>query len=214
MATAVTNKANIQPIPCDRYVITASQVVKYLQDQLGFNIGYDFTRWVGVATESSYVRMRVVFNPKDIIADTGSGDYVDRILASNGAGMQFKDTVIAALKPFMFPDNTAYAQKSQDEVDRMYLIGIFGDRWEEILRFSKLTYNPKANLFRLYLRPERIIYDMLADPANDEVDGNMSIIAVSGTTSDTIRWEVAVERKNTAFTAGTDLSMDQIFYKQ
>jgi hypothetical protein len=127
--------------------------------------------------------------------------------------MQFKDTVMSALKPFMFPDNTAYAQKSQDDIDRMYLIGIAGDRWEEILRFSKLTYNPQANLFRLYLRPERIIYDMLSDPSKDEVDGNMSILSVAGTTSDTIRWEVAVERKNTAFTAGTDLSMDQIFYR-
>ena len=121
----VTNKANIQPIPCDRYVITASQVVKYLQDQLGFAVGYDFTRWVGVSTNNSYVRMRVVFNPKDIVADTNSTDYVDRVLSSNGAGLQFKDTVMAALKPYMFPDNTAYAQKSQDEIDRLYLLGIF-----------------------------------------------------------------------------------------
>ena len=78
MATVV-NKAGIQPITCDRYTITASQVVKYLQDQLGFNIGYDFTRWVGVSTNNSYVRMRVVFNPKDIIADSNSTDYVDKI---------------------------------------------------------------------------------------------------------------------------------------
>ena len=213
MAT-VTNKANIQPIPCDRYVITASQVVKYLQDQLGFSVGYDFTRWVGVSSDQSYVRMRVVFNPKDIVADSNSTDYVDRVLASNGAGLQFKDTVIAALEPYTFPENVAYSQKTQDETDRMYLIGIFGDRWEEILRFSKLTYNPQANLFRLYLRPERIIYDMLSDPSTDQVAGNMSIIGVSGTTSDTIRWEVAVERKNTSFETGTNLSMDQIFYKQ
>lgn len=210
----VVNKSGVQPIPCDRYVITASQVIKYLQDQLGFSVGYDFTRWVGVSADNSYVRMRVVFNPKDILTDTKSTDYVDRVLSSTGSGLQFKDTVMSALKPYMFPDNIAWAQKSQDDFDRMYLIGIFGDRWEDILRFSKLTYNPKANLFRLFLRPERIIYDMLSDPTTDEVDGSMSIIAVAGTTSDTIRWEVAVERKNAAFTAGTDLSMDQIFYNK
>lgn len=210
---ATTNKANIQPIPCDRYVITASQVVKYLQDQLGFNIGYDFTRWVGISADQSYVRMRVVFNPKDIVADSNSSDYVDRILAAKGAGLQFKDTVIEALKPYMFPDNIGYVQQTQEDYERMYSLGIAGDRMEELARFSKLTYNPQAKLFRLYLRPERIIYDMLSDPSTDKVDGNMSILTVSGTTSDTIRWEVSVERKNTAFTAGSDLSMDQIFYK-
>jgi hypothetical protein len=213
MATTVSNKAGIQPIPCDRYTITASQVVKYLQDQLGFNVGYDFTRWVGVSADQSYVRMRVVFNPKDIVADTSSSDYVDKILAAKGAGIQFKDTVMAALKPYMFPENLGFAQTTQDEIDRRYVLGIAGDRWEELLRFAKLTYNPQAKLFRLYLRPERIIADMLADPATDKIDGNMSITGVSGTTSDTIRWEVSVEKKNSEFVAGSDLSMDQIFYR-
>ena len=55
---------------------------------------------------------------------------------------------------------------------------------------------------------------MLSDPATDKVDGTMSILAVQGTSSDTIRWEVAVERKGNNFAAKTDLSMDQIFYRQ
>jgi hypothetical protein len=214
MANVITNKSGVQPVPCDRYVITSSQVIKYLQDQLGFSVGYDFTRWVGVSADQSYVRMRVVFNPKDIIADSASKDYVDKVLEAKGAGLQFKDTVINTLKPYMFPDNTGLVQKSQDDIDRMYLIGIFGERYEEILRFAKLSYNQQANLFRLYLRPERIIYDMLADPSTDKVDGTMSILAVAGTSSDTIRWEVAVERNNGAFSSKTDLSMDQIFYRQ
>lgn len=209
----IVNKAGIQPVPCDRYVITSSQVVKYLQDQLGFTIGYDFTRWVGVSPDHSYVRMRVVFNPKDIMADSKHQDYVDRLLESKGAGMQFKDTVMETLKPFMFPDNIGLVQASQEDIDRMYALGIITERYEEIAKFTKLSYCAQANLFRLYLRPERIICDMLANPKTDKVDGNLSIIAVAGTSSDTIRWEVAVERKNTTFAAKTDLSMDQIFYK-
>ena len=192
MANEIVNKSGVQPVPCDRYVITSSMVLKYLQDQLGFSVGSDFTRWVGVTPEQSYVRMRVVINPKDIMADSNSKDYVDRILESKGAGIQFKDTVINTLKPYTF----------------------FGDRYEEISRFAKLSYSSQANLFRIYLRPERIIYDMLSDPATDKVDGTMSILAVQGTSSDTIRWEVAVERKGNNFAAKTDLSMDQIFYRQ
>ncbi len=214
MANEIVNKSGVQPVPCDRYVITSSMVLKYLQDQLGFSVGSDFTRWVGVTPEQSYVRMRVVINPKDIMADSNSKDYVDRILESKGAGIQFKDTVINTLKPYTYPDNVGLVQKSQEDIDRMYLIGIFGDRYEEISRFAKLSYSSQANLFRIYLRPERIIYDMLSDPATDKVDGTMSILAVQGTSSDTIRWEVAVERKGNNFAAKTDLSMDQIFYRQ
>lgn len=210
----VINKAGIQPIPCDRYVITASQVVKYLQDQLGFAVGYDFTRWVGVSADNSYVRMRVVFNPKDIIADSSSKDYVDKLLESKGAGMQFKDTIIEALKPYMYPENVGLIQNSQEDINRLYSLGIITERYEEIVRFSKLTYSSEAHLFRLYLRPERIIYDMLSNPDTNKVDGTMSIIAVAGTSSDTIRWEVAVERKTANFSSKTDLSMDQIFFRQ
>lgn len=207
----VGNKADIEPVPCDRYVITSSQVIKYLQDQLGFNVGYDFTRWVGVSVDQSYVRMRVIFNPKDIVASISTSNYVDNLLAQNGAGVQFKDTVINALRPYMYPENIAYAQTTQEELDRRYIIGIVGDRWDEIVRFSKLTLNRKANLYRLYLRPERIIADMLSNPSTDKIDGNMKIIAVYGTTSDTIRWEVVVEKKGNSFTSPTALSMDQIF---
>ena len=209
MANSIANKSGVQPVPCDRYVITSSQVIKYLQDQLGFSVGYDFTRWVGVSPDQSYVRMRVVFNPKDLIADSNSTDYVDKVLEASGAGIQFKDTVINTLKPYMFPDNTGFVHKSQDDIDRMYLIGIFGERYEEILRFAKMSYSQQANLFRLYLRPERIIFDMLKDASTDKIDGEASIVRVAGTTSDTIQWLVIVSNKGKAYTSSLDI--DTIF---
>ena len=85
--------------------------------------------------------MRVVFNPKDIIADSNSTDYVDKILEASGAGIQFKDTVMTALKPYMFPENLGYAQTTQEEADRRYVLGIAGDRWEELLRFATRCLN-------------------------------------------------------------------------
>ena len=210
----VINKAGIQPIPTDRYIITGSEVTKYLQEQLACNVGYDFTRWTGVSPDCSYVRMRIIYNPKDIVAETStSRDYADRKLAEFSAGLMFKDTILEALKPFMYPENVADIRNRPDDLQRLYTIGVFDDRLNEIIQHSKLNYCQEANVFRLYLRPERIIADMLADPATDKIDGNMSITGVSGTTSDTIRWEVSVEKKNSEFVAGSDLSMDQIFYR-
>lgn len=211
MATTVINKAGIQPIPTDRYSISTSEVVTYLQDQLGFGIGCDFTRWTGVSVDQSYVRMRAVFNPNDIIATTSSRDYVDRVLAENAAGIMFKDTVINTLKPFMYPDTINDVRNHPDDINRLYQIGVFGERFDEILRYSKLTYCREANMFRIYLRPERIIAEMLADPSTGKIDGDMSILAVNGTTSETIRWEVAITKNNHTFVGSTDLSIDAIF---
>ena len=45
MATSITNKANIKPIPVDSYEISAADVVNFLQNELGFALtAYDFTR--------------------------------------------------------------------------------------------------------------------------------------------------------------------------
>ena len=209
--TTINNRAGIQPIPTDRYVITSSDVVKYLQDQLTFGVAADFTRWVGVSPDLSYVRMRVVLAPSDIVADTGSKDYVDRVLAANAAGIMFKDTAINALKPFMYPDNVAEVRKNIEDVNRLYQLGVFDDRLNEIIAFSKLNYCREANVFRIFLRPERIIADMLADPSTGKIDGDMSILAVQGTASETIRWEVAVTRNKNAFANNQLMSVDAIF---
>lgn len=207
----VLNKAGIQPIPADRYNISTGEVVKYLQDQLGFNIAYDFTRWTGVTVDQSYVRMRVVFNPSDIIATATSKDYVDRILEENAAGIKFKSNVIDTLKPFMYPKTVQDVKNHPEDIQRMYSIGIFNERLDEIIRNSQLNYCREANLFRVYLRPERIITDMLSDPSTGEVDGELSILAVNGTTSDTIRWLVEVNHHRTTFSGDTKISIDAIF---
>lgn len=210
----VINEAGIQPIPTDRYLITGSQIIKYLQDQLTFGIGCDFTRWTGVSPDLSYVRMRVIFNPKDIIASTTtSKDYADRKLAEYSAGLTFKDTVIDTLKPFMYPENVADVRNNPEELQRLYTIGVYDDRLNEIISQSKLNYCQEANVFRLYLRPERIITKMLSDPATGKIDGDMSIITVLGTTSESIRWDVAVSKERSRFDGG-QLSIDAIFNRR
>jgi hypothetical protein len=207
----VVNKAGIQPIPTDHYTITGSEVVKYLQDQLGFGVAFDFTRWTGAVPDLSYVRMRVVFNPKDIVVDSAAKDYVDRKLEEYAAGTKFDTDTIEILKPFMYPTNINELRNNPEDMQRLYMLGILEDRFDEIVRNTKLNYCREANVFRLYLRPERIIEDMLRNPTTNNIDGTMSILGVRGTSSETIRWDVAVTRKPNAFIGNSELSVDAIF---
>lgn len=206
------NKANIKPIPMERYSISSSDVIKYLQDQLGFTIAYDFTRWTGITENLSYVRMRVVLNPDNIIAKNTSSDYVDRILADNAAGIRFKDTVIDTIKPYMYPNNVGDIANRPEDLNRLFQMGLYNERLAEILKYANLTYSKESNVFLIYLRPERIISDMLSDPSTNKIDGDLSIIGVHGTTSETIRWDVAITKNNNSF-GNSEISMDALFNK-
>lgn len=206
------NKAGVSPVPTDRYVISSTDVAAYLQTQvLGCSIGYDFTRWTGVSPDHSYVRMRAVFAPKDIIATSKTRDYVDKVLEENAAGIQFKSDMIKALEPFMYPSGIINIRNHQEEAARLHQYGLFGDRLDEVITYSKFTYTKEHNYFLIYLRPERIIADMLADPATNKIDGEFSIIGVNGTTSDTIRWDAEVSRNNGFNMANNGISVDYLF---
>lgn len=210
---AITNKAHIAPVPTERYVISTNDVVNYLENEvLGFKIGYDFTRWTGATPEQSYVRMRTVIRPSDILAPVNNDNYVDRVLNDNAAGLRFKDNVIKLLEPFMFPKTTNNLQSHPEDMQRLYQLGLFGERLDEVIKNAQLNYSQEHGYFRLYLRPERIIADMLADPATNQIDGTMQIVAVHGTTPETIRWEVEVTKSST-FMSGSNISIDAIYNK-
>ena len=75
---------------------------------------------------------------------------------------------------------------------------------------SRLKYNKEANVFTICLGPEYILKDMLSDPVTGEVPGKFMIVAVLGTTPETIRWKVNVVR-NMSTTRNTDVSLDSLF---
>ena len=206
----VVNKAGIEPIPSDRYVISTAQVVQYLQDKLGFGFGFDFTRWVGAVPDNSYVRMRCVFQSSDIIMAANDTDYVTRILNKNSAAIVFKDTVMDVLKPYMYPKIDESLAQDQEALKRMYQMGLFGERLGEVARYSELDYCEQKGVWRLYLAPEKIIVDMLSDPKTGKPNGDLSIITVLGTSSESIRWEVSVSRKTNVL-ANTDLSVEAVY---
>ena len=208
------NKAGVTPRPVETYDITSSDVTNYLENKiLGFKIGCDFTRWTGVSPESSYVRMRAVITPKDIVSTVKDKDYVSKILAENNAGLCFKEDVINSLKQFMYPASIINLKNQPNELQRMYQCGLYGDRLDELISNASLTYAEPVDLFKVYLRPERIIADMLADPNTGEIDGDFAIIGVHGTTSETIRWEAIVSHNN-ALASSNNLNIDAIFNRR
>lgn len=217
MANLIINKAGIQPVPTDSYLITGSDVIKYLRDQLGFDLaGYDFTRWTGTETAEfgyvlGYVRMRVVFYADDIVAKKSSKDYIDRVLEQNASGIAFKSSVIDTIKPFMYPESVKDIFAHPEDLEKMARRGIYGERLEELIMNQSLNYCPGANCFRLYLRPERIIEDMLRNPTTNEIDGNFTILKIHGTSSETIRWEVLVNKGRNSIIGDSNISLNTLF---
>lgn len=207
------NKGGINRLPIDVYKFSSTDVVNYLESNvLGFKLlKSDFTRWTGVSENHSYVRMRVVISPKDILVKSSGNGYVDRFLASNAAGMKYDEDVIRALEPFMYPASIANIRKHPEVIQRLGQYGVCGKNLDDIIANSGITYNSNVNCFGVYLRPERIIAQILEDPAKNEIDGNMSIISVEGTTSETIRWTCLVVGNENIPLGNKDISVDAIF---
>lgn len=201
-------KAQIAPMPIEIYKYSTGDLTNYLRNQLGFDVAVDYRRWTGITANHSYVRMRVVILPKDIVMPITSNNFTDRILNENSAGMTFKKEVLETLKPYMYPANIDQLKAHPETLRHLYEYGVYGDRLEEIIRYAKLDYSKDAGFFRLYLRPERIIADMLSDPDTNKIDGQMAITRVLGETQETFQWEIQVT-SNTGLSG--DISIDKIF---
>lgn len=216
-----TNKAGVKRQAVDRYIISSAMVLNYLQNQLGFQVAADFTRWTGVTANHSYVRMRVVIDPKDIVAAQPQSQlWAERVMQENAAGIQFQDNVMEILRPFMFKETFGQNIPAED-LEKMYTYGIVGDKLADLISKNKLAYSPNMKVFRLYLRPEAIIRDMLSDPKSGNIvmeddegnqfPANFNITGVFGVESDTIRWEVELSRGNMANTEIGVIDFDKLF---
>lgn len=219
---SITNNAGIKRQPVDRYIISSAQVLQYLQNKLGFQVGADFIRWTGVTANHSYVLMRVVIDPKDIVAaQPASQLWAEKQLQENAAGIMYQEDVIETLRPFMFPEILDPNRLSREELEKMYKYGVYGQNLADIITKSKLTYSPEVKLFRVFLRPDMIIQSMLAEPTSNRIvmegdDGQvypakLAITGVFGVESDTIRWEVEVSRGSMANTEIGIIDFEKIF---
>lgn len=211
------NKGNIEPQKMERYYVSSSKVTEYLQEQLGFPIAVDYTRWTGVSQNFNYVRMRVGIRYGDLVAEQNtSSDYATRQINANSQMLPLKENVVKTLKQYMYLDMDRISQElNNDDVKRkFYLYGLHGDRLLELIKFSKLTYIQSLKMWRVYLRPEEVIRDMLSDPATGKVDGRLDITGVFGTDSDTIRWEVEIRKDSKSVGDMGVVSLEKLFQQQ
>ena len=217
----MATKANLKTLPVEHHIVSSSDVVEYLQNELGFAFDCDFklldnrAEWEKPTTVNKcYVIMRVVFRPEDICVPDSTGDYVDYVLKETGSGRRFKDNVIEQLKPFMFPENMPQARQDPVKLQQFAEMGLYGEDLERLMRRPRLFYDQVNDRFGLYLRPERIIADMCADPATDKIDGVMAFGYVSNSANNAaaISWGVNVYHGNTVIgTNGSGVTVEAVF---
>lgn len=172
------------------FTFTSSQVTQHLRDQiLGVKGGVsaDYTRWTGISENESYVRMRVMLDPRVICRSTKPETDGERIIQEVFGDPSIREDADEALKPFTYPMiNTNDIQNLQ----RLYKQGLAGQRLQEVMAFRKLV--PLSNnMYGIYLRPETIIGHILSDPVSGKTP-LWKIVSVGGMTSDTIVWRCIV----------------------
>lgn len=213
-------RSHLTEIPVKHARISSSDVVAHLQDLLGFGFDCDFilcdnrADWEKpMTTNKCYVIMRAVFRPEDITVPTNSSEYVDKVLKATSAGTQYREDVMNTLKPFMFPQNMAAAKQQPEILQRLAEQGVAGNRLEELMRRPNIFYDQVNQRFGLYLRPERIINDIIVRHygTNGVFNGVMSFGYLAGDNQNAaaITWGINVYENMTNTPSG--ITIDAVF---
>jgi hypothetical protein len=114
----------------------------------------------------------------------------------------------------MYPENFNYSQISPEAIRHLNELGVIGSKIDEIKKYSRLSLAVDRatgkQYFRVYLRPERIIHDMLTNPETGKLDGEVYIRRVTGGSPSEFKWLVE-QVVNTGNIISSDLNIDQIF---
>lgn len=218
----IQTRAALEPVPCMHFTISTSEVVKFLQNELGFAIDCDFrlcdnrAEWEKPThPEKTYVLMRAIFRPEDITMNSDSNDFIDRHLRASGAGMQFKSEVMKVLAPFMYNQNLATALRQfPDEVLRLQQQGLYGQALEDLMARPMPFYDTVNNMWGMYLEPVQIIKQMLSDPNTNKSNGVIKIGAVSkAANASSLTWGVNLYLGTAANAMGANgrVSVDDVF---
>lgn len=214
-----TTKGNLTEIPVKHYIITATDIARYLGDQLGVRFDCDFTLldnrgpWEKPLNfQKCYVLMRAIFATEDICVPTDTTNYADRFLSENSANMQFRKEFIETLRPFMFPENMAQVRLMPAEQARLAEMGLKGRDLEDLMRRPGLFYDTINKKWGVYLRPERIIADMAKDPATNTVRGVLSHVYLDGNPQqpESIKWGINIYNGSTSVTS-YGVTVDDVF---
>ena len=216
----MATKANLKTLPIEHHIVTSSDIVTYLQNQLGFPFDCDFKLYDNrgpyekpMATEKCYVLMRAVFRPEDICIQDQVSNYVDKVLSESGSNQKFKDTVLKVLEPFMFPENMQELRHDPEKRAMLAAQGLYDERLEALIRHPRFFYDKVNNRFGIALRPERIIADMCSDEATNKLDGIMSFGYVSDANNNaaTITWGVNVYHTTGVNIGRAGVTIDAVF---
>jgi hypothetical protein len=198
-------KSGVKPLPIHRYQISAADLIRYLEGNLGFKVNADIkilrgmiNQHGGVAT--NYAIMRLVMRPEDIIMNEQFGgdgsSYASRILnATNSGSQRFKASVIEELKPFVYSRNELLTFRQNPELPIAKLMagmGLFGEELDKLIRHSEFLYNEQIRKFQICLRPERIIADYLTNPDMGKINGTLDILGVGGSSPETVYFDVQI----------------------
>lgn len=199
--------------------VSSSDVVKHLQDELGFAFDCDFILFDNRAewekplnVNKCYVIMRCTFRPEDIAIPAKADDYVAQTLQQMSAGMTFKPEVKAVLEQFMIPSNIKEIMQDQRKVQALYEMGLKQNILEDMCRRPGLFYDSVNKAFGVYLLPEKIIAHMARDPeTGNPFNGTIAFGSVSGDNQNAaaITWFVNFYGQKLNTLAG--VSIDAVF---
>lgn len=165
--------------------IKSDEIIEYLQNKLGFQIYSDFVVWDGLRGRSNdFVLMRFVI-PGEHIVEHGD--------ISNLEGMRIKADKYDLIKPYMV-DRSMLEDfiHNPENMTTLFIYGIYGDRLNDLIRYSRLQYNKVNNSFYMYLKPYEIIFDILSLSRQDDC---MIIKKLSHRNSEGFTITVSVEHK-------------------
>ena len=194
----------------DQYIISADQLANYLsKDILGLPIKADFVTLHGPAG-GCFVEMNISIDNADFTTEPAQGNYVENFLAKNSTGIQAKQDVINALKPFMFPSDWTRILSDPIKLRDLAAVGIVGDALQRIRQFAIFRKSETYNAWVITLNTENLIRDFFSNPTTGKVEGDLKITSVTGDRAPGIQWEVFINRDNTR-TVDNTISIDAIF---
>lgn len=132
--------------------IKDDEIIEYLQNKLGSQVYCDFVTWEGLLDRSrEFVIMRVVIPGEYMVEDTFDLE-----------NMCIKTDKYDLIKRYMFDTSMLDFLHNPENYTTLAMHGIHGIRRDDLIRHSKLMYNECNNIFMVYLKPDKIIFDILS----------------------------------------------------
>lgn len=103
--------------------------------------------------------------------------------------------------------------QNYEKLKHLNELGVVGEKLDELVKWSQINYvrdqSTGKDYYRIYLAPEKIVFDGLTNADTGKIDGTLYIRRIYGTKTEQFR--LLVERVLTDNTVTDDLSVDQIY---